>query len=92
MVLPIRQFYLGLALRGSCQAALQRFCKPQVGQAVLPTARIERAPSERAHSASKKDGWLLPIYSFLLSQVLKHTSDTPFGDSYRRRNVYVFAD
>ena len=92
MVLPIRQFYLGLALRGSCQAALQRFCKPQVGQAVLPTARIERAPSERARSASKKDGWLLPIYSFLLSQVLKHTSDTPSGDSYRRRNVYVFAD
>jgi hypothetical protein len=30
--------------------------------------------------------------SFLLSQVLKHTSHTPSGDSYRRRNVYVFAD
>jgi hypothetical protein len=30
MVLPIRQFYLGLALRGSCQAVLNRVCKPQV--------------------------------------------------------------
>ena len=56
------------------------------------TARIERAPSERARSASKKDGWLLPSSSFLLCQVLKHTSDTPSGDSYKRRNLYVFAD
>ena len=30
-VLQIRQYYLGLALRGSCQAALSRVCKPQVG-------------------------------------------------------------
>ena len=43
------------------------------------TARIERAPSERARSASKKDGWLLPIYSFLLSQMLKHISNTSSG-------------
>ena len=55
-------------------------------------ARVERAHSYRARSASKKDGWLLPIYSFLLSQVLKHTSDTPSGDSYIRRILYVFAD
>jgi hypothetical protein len=38
------------------------------------TARIERAHSYRARSASKKDGWLLPIYSFLPSQVIKHSS------------------
>ena len=36
--------------------------------------------------------WPLPSCSFLLFQVLKHTSNTPSGDSYRRRNVYVFAD
>lgn len=30
MVLPIRQFFLGLALRGSCQIGLSRVCKPQV--------------------------------------------------------------
>jgi hypothetical protein len=34
MVLPIRQFYLGLAHRGSCQAALHRVCKPQVGGSI----------------------------------------------------------
>ena len=56
------------------------------------TAHIERPLFHRGGSASKKDGWLLPIYSFLLSQVLKHTSDTPSGDLYRRRNLHVFAD
>jgi hypothetical protein len=30
MVLPIRQFYLGLDQRGSCQIGLSRFSKPQV--------------------------------------------------------------
>jgi hypothetical protein len=65
-------------------------------RARVPGAQDQRGcpfnPSYRARSASMKDGWLLPIYSFLLSQVLKHTSHTPSGDSYRRRNVYVFAD
>ena len=32
MVRPIRQFYLGLALRGSCQIGLNRVCKPQVNE------------------------------------------------------------
>ena len=41
MILRNLQISLGLALRGSCQAALNRVCKPQVGQAVLLTARIE---------------------------------------------------
>jgi hypothetical protein len=45
----------------------------------LFTARIERAYFYRTRSASKKDGWLLPIYSFLLSQVLKHISNTSSG-------------
>ena len=35
MVLPIRQFYLDLARRGSCQAALHRVSKPQVGDSSL---------------------------------------------------------
>jgi len=43
------------------------------------TARIERAHSYCARSASKKDGWLLPSSSFLLSQVLKHYSHTSAG-------------
>ena len=34
MVLPIRQFFLGLALRGSCQIGLSRVCKPQVGGSI----------------------------------------------------------
>ena len=35
---------------------------PSAGAASLSfTARIERAHSDRARSASKKDGWLLPI-------------------------------
>ena len=39
MVLPIRQSYIGLALRGLCQIGLSRVCKSQVGQAVLLTER-----------------------------------------------------
>jgi hypothetical protein len=31
MVLLIRQFFLGLARRGSCQIGPKHFCKPQVG-------------------------------------------------------------
>jgi hypothetical protein len=34
MALPICQFYLGLARRGSCQAALNQVCKPQVGGSI----------------------------------------------------------
>ena len=58
MVLPIHQIYLWLALRWSCQIGLSRVCKPHVGQIsggavrVVSTARVERAPSERARSAS----------------------------------------
>jgi len=44
MVLPIRQFYLGLALRGSCKIGLSRVCIPQVGQVVLLTARVIPIP------------------------------------------------
>ena len=36
MVLPTRRFFLGLALRGCCQAALNRVCKPQVGEESCP--------------------------------------------------------
>ena len=38
MVLPIRQFYLGLALRGSCQVGLIQFLKPQVGGSIPLTS------------------------------------------------------
>ena len=34
MVLPILHFYLELARRGFCQAALSRACKPQVGGSI----------------------------------------------------------
>jgi len=40
------------------------------------TARIERPLLDRGGSASKKGTWPLPSSSFLLSQVLKHISDT----------------
>ena len=36
MVLQALQFFLGLALRGSCQIGLNRVCKPQVGEESCP--------------------------------------------------------
>ena len=36
------------------------FAVPSLGRRVSFTARIERAPSDRARSASKKDIWPLP--------------------------------
>ncbi len=56
------------------------------------TTRMKRAHSYRARSASKMDDWPLPIYSFLLCQVIKHISGTSGGASNKRRIVYVFAD
>jgi hypothetical protein len=41
MVLPIRQFYIGLGLRGSCQSALHRVCKPRSRDPGFP-ARFKR--------------------------------------------------
>jgi hypothetical protein len=100
IVLPIRQFFLGLALGGSCQAALHRVCKPQVGQAVLLTACVISIPF-----FISKGGLVDPrlcvfreqeddqgTRSFLLPQVLKHIPNTSAGRSNYRRMVYVFAD
>ena len=82
MVLPIFQFLLGLALRSSYQIALSRVCKPQVGQVVLLTARVQRGESTTARCAStgdKRATLLSPSGSFLLSQVIKHSSHTSAG-------------
>ena len=38
MALPILYFFLGLALRGCCQAALNRVCKPQVEGSIPPAS------------------------------------------------------
>src|SRR5207249_3307343 len=65
--------FLGLALHGVCEAALNRVCKPQVGQAVLPTARVQRGESATARCASTGDQQvtlLSPFCSFLICQML----------------------
>jgi hypothetical protein len=52
-------------------------------RARVPGAQDQRGcpsnPSYRARSASKKSNWPLPSSSFLLSQVLKHISNTSSG-------------
>lgn len=62
MVFPNRRFFLLLALAESAQVGLIQICKPLVGRAALLTARIGRAPSERARSASKKDSLAAPFF------------------------------
>jgi len=57
MVLPIRQFYLGLAHHGFCQAALHRVCKPQVeGSFPLASSWIIDYGSCVLHLRSKRIG------------------------------------
>ena len=41
MVLPIHQFYLGLAQRESCQIGLNQVCKPQVGGSIPLASSIQ---------------------------------------------------
>jgi len=71
MVLSIRQFYLGLALGGSCQIGLSRVCKPRVGDSSLTQSlrnlaipyKLARTPIQ-VHASLVSPHTPLAIYVF----------------------------
>ena len=93
MVLPIRQFFLGLARRGSGQIGLSRGCKPQVDRGIsLLRAAFPPPTSTQRRAGGPSEGLLRPrvaraqkIISFhpLLCSASGRMTRPPLGEGRR---------